>query len=153
MDDTTSTVAAIQSIMSAPPPAAPVAPALPVGKTGRSNPALKSLFDPVKHPKSKVLKLLKHSPQPDLRAIADRLGLTQRAAKMHLQILFHAGMITHRRAFYRMTPAGRAWLNYEDGLAAWALMSRMRASVQRSRPAVCPLCQQPIQREETGARP
>jgi predicted ArsR family transcriptional regulator len=99
------TIAAIRSILAAPPPPGAAAP--------------------VKDAKIKILKLLQHWPQPTLRAIAGRIRLSERAAKMHLQTLFRAGMI-RKRAFYELTRAGRARVNYENELAGRASVCARR---------------------------
>jgi predicted transcriptional regulator len=148
------TIAAIRSILAPamPPPSASV-------QTGTSPkrviaPELATAPSGVKDAKTKMLKLLKNQPQPDLRAIAGRLGLTERAAKKHLQILFRAGLIKKTSKFYELTLAGKAWLGFEDKLAAHTLILRARTSLYKAisrsvepRRVVCPLCQQPIVRE------
>lgn len=101
-------LAAIRSIMG---PAAPPA----------------STVAPVKDAKIKILRLLKQWPQPNLHAIAGRIGLTERAAKSHLQSLFYSRMIAKPAALYKLTIAGRRRLDFEDFLIGRKLLLKQAA--------------------------
>jgi hypothetical protein len=95
----------------------------------------------LKNYKTKMLKFLDQCPQPDLPSIAAPLGLTERTARRHLQLLFRTGMITRRDGCYEPTRAGMVWIAYA---ARHAIRKSMRrAQVGREIP-VCLCCGRPI---------
>lgn len=69
-----------------------------------------------------ILQLLFWRPQPDVQAIAAGLGISVRSARIHLQVLFKAGMLYRRitrekTLCYDLTPAGKGWVGYENVMA------------------------------------
>jgi predicted DNA-binding transcriptional regulator len=69
-----------------------------------------------------ILKLLFWRPQPDVQSIAAGLGLSIRSVRIHLQVLFRAGMlrrgVTREKTLcYDLAPLGKEHVAYERVMA------------------------------------